>query len=178
MSASDFLRDLELFEGLNDAELERVAAICTERRYGPGDVIFAEYTRGDEMCFIQDGTLLVQISTQSERATAAEGAVRTTIARLMPGHYVGEQAMVDDAMRSATVVSEGESVLLLMRRPDIERLCADDPHFGYLFMRNIAQELSFKLRNTGLVMRGEIWSNTNETPDPGFGFENPTEIEA
>ncbi|MDQ2808872.1 MAG: cyclic nucleotide-binding domain-containing protein [Chloroflexota bacterium] len=178
MSASDFLRDLELFEGLNPAELERVAAICTERRYSPGEVIFAEYTRGDEMCFIQDGTLLVQISTQGERAAAGDAVVGTTIARLMPGHYVGEQAMVDDAMRSATVVSEGESVLLLMRRPDIERLCEDDLHLGYLLMRNIAQELSFKLRNTGLVMRGEIWSNTNETPDAGFGFDKRTEVEA
>ncbi len=177
MSASDFLRDLELFEGLSRAELDRIAAICTERHYSPSEVIFAEYTRGDEMCFIQDGTLLVQISTQAERSAPADPAVRTTIARLAPGHYVGEQTMVDDAMRSATVVSEGESVLLLMRRPDIERLCEEDPHLGYIFMRNIAQELSFKLRNTGLVMRGEIWSNTNETPDAGFGFENPTEIE-
>jgi hypothetical protein len=45
-------------------------------------------------------------------------------------------------------------------------------------MRNIAQELSFKLRNTGLVMRGEIWSNTNETPDAGFGFDQRTALDS
>lgn len=177
MSTSDFLREQELFEGLSREELDQIAGICTERRFGPGEVIFAEYTRGDEMCFIKDGTLLVQISTNSERNQAAESQ-RTTIARLMPGHYVGEQTMVDDAMRSATVVSEGEAELLLIKRPDIEQLCEQNPHLGYIFMRNIAQELSFKLRNTGLVMRGEIWSNSNETPDPGFGFDQRTALDS
>ena len=33
-------------------------------------------------------------------------------------------------------------------------------------MRNIAQELSFKLRNTGLVMRGGLWSNEEDAYNP------------
>ncbi|HUS14867.1 MAG TPA: cyclic nucleotide-binding domain-containing protein [Chloroflexia bacterium] len=178
MAVADFLQDLGLFEGLSRSQLERIAAVCIERHYAPGEIIFAEYSKGDEMCFIKDGSILVQISTGSRPLDGQVPDPRTTIARLMPGHYVGEQVMVDDAMRSATVVSEGESVLLLMSRNDIERLCAEDTQLGYLFMRNIAQELSFKLRNTGLVMRGEIWSNKNTMADPGFGFENPTEVEA
>ncbi|HMA34234.1 MAG TPA: cyclic nucleotide-binding domain-containing protein [Chloroflexia bacterium] len=182
MSTQDFLQDLGLFEGLSREQLGRIASVCLERRYKPGDVIFAEYSRGDEMYFIHDGTLLVQISTHSHGVSpeAAATSERRTIARLMPAQYVGEQAMVDDAVRSATVVSEGDSVLLQMRRADIERVCDEDPRIGYIFMRNVAQELSFKLRNTGLVMRGELWSaESNEAPaDSGFGFDQLTDPEA
>jgi|SwirhisoilCB2_FD_contig_81_4422384_length_1200_multi_3_in_0_out_0_1 CRP-like cAMP-binding protein len=180
MSASDFLQDLGLFEGLSREQLDRIAAVCVERRCEPGEVIFTEYARGDDMFFIKDGMLLVQISTQTQATEPPQAASeRHTIARLMAGQYVGEQAMVDDAVRSATVVSEGNSVLLSISRADIERLCEEDPHLGYIFMRNIAQELSFKLRNTGLVMRGGLWSNESHEPpaDSGFGFEHPTEVD-
>jgi CRP-like cAMP-binding protein len=180
MSASDFLQDLGLFEGLSREQLDRIAAVCDERRCEPGEVIFTEYARGDDMFFIKDGMLLVQISTQTHATEPPQAASeRHTIARLMAGQYVGEQAMVDDAVRSATVVSEGNSVLLSISRADIERLCEEDTRLGYIFMRNIAQELSFKLRNTGLVMRGGLWSNESHEPpaDSGFGFEHPTEVD-
>jgi CRP-like cAMP-binding protein len=180
MSISDFLQDLGLFEGLSAEQLERIAAVCLERRYHPGEEVVAEFSRGDEMYLIKDGTVLVQISTRGELENEAPEGERRTIARLMPGQYVGEQAMVDDAVRSATVVSEDDAVLLSLARADIERLCEEDPRLGYLFMRNIAEELSFKLRNTGLVMRGEMWSNeSNEPPvDSGFGFDQLTEAES
>jgi CRP-like cAMP-binding protein len=184
MSVRDFLQDLGLFEGLSREQLERIASVFVERKYKQGEIIFAEYSRGTEMFFIKDGTLLIQISTGGKGTPApaptAPGGDRRTIARLMPGQYVGEQALVDDAMRSATVVSEGDSVLLSINRPDIERLCEDDPRLGYIFMRNVAQELSFKLRNSGLVMRGELWSDNKlgGAADDGFGFEHPTEVES
>jgi CRP-like cAMP-binding protein len=180
MSVSDFLQDLGLFEGLSQQQLERIAAVCVERRYHAGEEIVAEFSRGDEMYLIKDGTALVQISIRAEQGEGEGGeGGRRTIARLMPGQYVGEQAMVDDAVRSATVVSEDEAVLLSLARADIERLCEEDPRLGYLFMRNIAEELSFKLRNTGLVMRGELWSSESHEPpaDSGFGFDHLTEVE-
>ena len=179
MSVSAFLQDLGLFEGLAPDQLERIAAVCVERRCAPGEVIFAEFGGGHDMYLIQEGGLLVQISTQTP-PPGQEELGRHTIARLMPGQYVGEQAMVDDAVRSATVVSEAESILLSLSRADVERLCESDPRLGYIFMRNIAQELSFKLRNTGLVMRGELWNTETHEPPPdsGFGFDHLTEAES
>lgn len=180
MSVSAFLQDLGLFEGLSRDQLESIAGVCVERHYKPGAVISAEYSRGNDMFFIKEGTILVQISTTGQtRGSGSDTRELRTIARLMPGQYVGEQSMVDDAVRSATVVSEGDSVLLSISRADVERLCDQDPRLGYIFMRNIALELSFKLRNTGLVMRGELWNEEKNTPpDSGFGFDNPTDVES
>jgi CRP-like cAMP-binding protein len=136
------------------------------------------------MYFIKDGLLDVCISAQagpgmglySEGGNGEPPAERemTTIARLLPGQAIGEVALVDDGLRSATVVSVVPSTLVRIGREDLLRLCEEDPRLGYVVMRNIAAELAFKMRSNGLVMRGELWRPGGEDLTPGgFGFEAP-----
>ena len=73
---------------------------------------------------------------------------------------------MDDGLRSATVVSVGRSTLIRIARADLLRLCDEDPRLGYVVMRNIAAELAFKMRSSGLVMRGELWRPGGEGFDP------------
>lgn len=190
MSLVDVLQEFGLFEDLTSAQLERIAAVASEQTFEPEAVVMAEYTRGDEMYFIKDGLLDVCISAQAgpgmglyteEGNGAAAGGngapverELTTIARLLPGQAIGEVSLVDDGLRSATVVSVGPSTLIRIRRADLLQLCEEDPALGYVVMRNIAAELAFKMRSSGLVMRGELWRPEGEDLTPGnFGFEAP-----
>lgn len=192
MSLVDVLEDFGLFEDLDHDQLERIAAIASERSFNAEDIVMAEYTRGDEMYFIKEGLLDVCISAQAgpgmglynERAGAPAGPAAaeremTTIARLLPGQAIGDVSLVDDGLRSATVVSVGPSTLIRVGREDLLRLCEADPRLGYVVMRNIAAELAFKMRSSGLVMRGELWRPGGEDLTPGsFGFEAPLPDEA
>ena len=180
MSASDFLQDLGLFEGLSREQLDRIAAVCVERRCAPGEIIFTEYARGDDMFFIKDGMLLVADQHAEPGDRAAPGGQRTAHHRPPDGRAICRRAGPGGRCRALSDCSQrGELGAAVDQPRDIERLGEDDPHLGYIFMRNIAQELSFKLRNTGLVMRGGLWSNESHEPpaDSGFGFEHPTEVD-
>jgi CRP/FNR family cyclic AMP-dependent transcriptional regulator len=183
MSLVDVLQEFGLFEDLDSAQLERIAAVASEQTFEPEAVVMAEYTRGDEMYFIQEGLLDVCISAQAGPGMGlyTEGGngapverEMTVIARLLPGQAIGEVSLVDDGLRSATVVSVGTSTLVRIRRADLLRLCEEDTGLGYVVMRNIAAELAFKMRSSGLVMRGELWRPEGEDLTPGnFGFEAP-----
>jgi len=63
----------------------------------------------------------------------------------------GEMALVDRGARSATVrcVEDG-TVLYVIPRKDFWALCDNDHHIGFIVMRNIAFDLSFKLRHRNL----------------------------
>jgi CRP-like cAMP-binding protein len=183
MPLVDYLEEFGLFEDLTREQLERIASIAEERTFGPDEIIMAEYTRGDDMYFIKEGLVDVRISTKAgpgmglyneEDAPGQGTREMMTMARLLPGQALGEVALVDDGLRSATAVSVADSVLIRIERDALLALCEEDPRLGYVVMRNIAADLAFKMRSSGLVLRGELWRPEGEDMTPGsLGFEKP-----
>jgi len=57
-------------------------------------------------------------------------------------------ALIDETTRSATVIAAQENTkVYTIPRDEFTRLCTTQTDIGYLMMRNIAQDLSFKLRH-------------------------------
>jgi hypothetical protein len=46
--------------------------------------------------------------------------------------------------------------LLVLREPQFASLCESNPRIGFLVMRNLAMDLSYKLRSSNLLLRGNI----------------------
>ena len=53
------LQRVPMFAGIDPEDLERIAALFTERRYDPGELIFAWGAEGDEMLIIVEGEVTV-----------------------------------------------------------------------------------------------------------------------
>ena len=73
------------------------------------------------------------------------------------GQSLGEIALVDDGMRSATVrVGKKGVQLLVIPREKLLMLCETNPQLGYRFMYNLAADLAMKVRNTDLRVRESL----------------------
>ena len=60
-------------------------------------------------------------------------------------------ALIDLGKRSATVrCSRDNTILRSIQGEDFTALCEEDTAIGYVIMRNIAVDLSFKLRHRNL----------------------------
>ena len=65
-----------------------------------------------------------------------------------------EMALVDQGPRSATVRAISDSTIVLtIDRQAFMDLCEANHHLGYIVMRNMAADLSFKLRHRNLTGR-------------------------
>jgi CRP/FNR family cyclic AMP-dependent transcriptional regulator len=153
MSVTDLLQQSELFLGLTTRQVEQIATLGQEVAYQAGDVIIREGDPSDEIYVICSGTVEVEVS----RGAIADvtGPPRlTSLARLGQGQVFGEMALVDRGVRSATVrcVKDGTALYAIPRQA-LWMLCDSDHHIGYVVMRNIAADLSFKLRHRNLRMR-------------------------
>lgn len=147
MDLMQILRGVDLFEGLTDQELEQVARICTERRYHPGEIITKEGAEGNELFIITDGFVEILLG---ERPTIAARVVVS----LGPGQIIGEMALVDQGPRSASVrATSRPTVIQVIQRADLEALFQQETRIGYLMMRNLAADLSFKMRHRNLGER-------------------------
>lgn len=148
MDYSTILAAVELFEGATPQELESVAALSQERMYSKGDIVTAQGEPGSELFVVFDGFVEVL------RAGVTPEQAPRTVVHLGAGQIFGEMALVDRGPRSATVKAASDTTsVLVIHQDDFERLCEENHHLGFIVMRNIAADLSFKLRHRHLTGR-------------------------
>lgn len=148
MEHKAILEAVELFEGATEQELESVASICHEQTFTKGDIVTAQGEPGDELFVVYEGFVEVLRS-----GISPEVGPRTVV-HLGSGQIFGEMALVDRGPRSATVKAASDTTrVLVIHQDDFERLCDQNHHLGFVVMRNIAADLSFKLRHRHLTGR-------------------------
>jgi CRP/FNR family cyclic AMP-dependent transcriptional regulator len=136
----DILRGVELFEGLSDTDLEQVAALCQERQLSRGELLVKEGDLGEELFIITNGFVEVLLETP-----------RRVVVNLGTGQLTGEMALVDGGPRSASLRAISDpTIVQVINKSDFETLCDNNTRLGYVVYRNIAADLSFKLRHRNL----------------------------
>ncbi|MBX0327890.1 cyclic nucleotide-binding domain-containing protein [Oscillochloris sp. ZM17-4] len=154
MSANivEHLRRVEVFGGLTDEETLQIATLCRVQKMGAGQVVFDEGDDGDELIIIMEGCVRVSLITRS-----SQGAMTpSTINMLYGGQSFGEMVLLGGATRSATVTCVDPCVFLVIKEREFAALCDRNPRIGYKVMRNMASDLSYKLRSSNLLLRGNI----------------------
>jgi CRP/FNR family transcriptional regulator, cyclic AMP receptor protein len=91
-AAVETLKTVSLFEGLDDKQLARVANQMKERMFAEGSTVTSEGETGAGFFVIAEGTASVSVDRE----------VKTTLG---PGDYFGEIALIDEGVRSATIVA-------------------------------------------------------------------------
>ncbi len=91
----ELLRNVSLFSGLDDRELESLADEFNERRFAAGDSVALEGEGGLMFFVVESGEASVEVGGQE-------------VGKLGPGASFGEIALIDRRPRTATVKALGE----------------------------------------------------------------------
>jgi len=95
------VRNVELFDALNQIELRQLAESMQERIYSAGETIVAENAEGSSLFIVAEG--LVGVWKDSGEGTQ-------WVANIEPGHYFGEMSLLTGQPRSATVKATTEVI--------------------------------------------------------------------
>ncbi|MBN2304773.1 MAG: cyclic nucleotide-binding domain-containing protein [Anaerolineae bacterium] len=148
MALLELLKAVGLFHGLADDQLQSLIAISQEIRYNDEEVVFRQGSEGDKLYFIREGQVEILIRRQPHEPERSQ-------VFLGRGQVFGEMALLDQGKRSATVkCSQDDTVLHVISREAFTGLCNSNTDIGYIIMRNIAMDLSFKLRHRNLDLDG------------------------
>ena len=140
MNLLDTMRAVELFRGLDDAQFKRLASIAQAETYRDGDIILSYDQPGDHLYLLGSGQVEVLLDAPGRGARPA--------LYLGAGQIFGEIALLDQGTRSATVRAVlDDTVVYRLPREALLDLCRQDTGLGFLLMRNLALDLSFKLRH-------------------------------
>jgi CRP-like cAMP-binding protein len=144
MSVVPLLIKVDILNGLSESQLEEVAELCQEQTRNVDEVIFKENDKSSELYLIQDGLVEITLSVP-------EPGTEKSIVTLGKGQIFGEIALVDEGPRSASArcIADGTK-LWVAKRKDFISLCEKDTSIGFIVMRNIAADLSFRIRTINL----------------------------
>jgi CRP/FNR family transcriptional regulator len=129
------LRSVPLFAELDEIELSRIASVAVPRSFPEGVRVFHEGDKSDACYVVKSGTFRVTREHPDGRAI--------TLATLETGDIVGELAMLDGEVRSASVETlGGEGELLALPATDMLSLLERNPEITV----KIAGALTRRLR--------------------------------
>lgn len=101
LSKMTFINKVVLFQKLPRDQHPIVAAAVETKKFAPGQVIIRQGDSGNEFFLIFEGSATVQVSPP-------DGGVPFTVATLKSSDYFGENALLRDEPRTATIIAESE----------------------------------------------------------------------
>jgi CRP/FNR family cyclic AMP-dependent transcriptional regulator len=132
-----FLIATPFFGGLDDAQLERLIAMLTERHFAAGEAVFREGEQGRSMYVVCSGQLVVQKAGESGR--------QIRMSRLGPGDFFGEMTVIAMQPRSSTIQVESGAVLYELTAKKLYAYHKADVLAYAMVLSNINRELCRRL---------------------------------
>ena len=133
MNDVEFLAKVSLFSLVSESDLERIAKLASRHRFHTGDIIIRE---GDP-----DKRLFIIVSGKVEVIKGLGGKNERRVATLGPLSYFGEMALIDDLVRSASVVGKEETEVLCLHQWNLRREIERSPAIAFELLQMLSRRL-------------------------------------
>ncbi len=133
------LKGFQLFKGLDDSELAKIAELCSERAMSPGDVVITEGKRAGNLRLCRSGKVDILMWVREPWNK------HVMVHRAEAGEIFGWSALVAPYTytASAECVEAGEEIRI--NGSALLDLFEQNPHIGFVVISNLSSEISARL---------------------------------
>jgi CRP-like cAMP-binding protein len=125
------LNRVPLFNGLKKRQLQRLAKRFTSRQYQENEPIVTQGKGGEGFFIITAG----KTDVIRERLDGTKAVVNT----LGPSDYFGELALLDDGLRTASVIATEPTTCLILTRWHFHGILKEDAEMAILMLEDMAK---------------------------------------
>lgn len=139
----ELLKDVDLFEGLLEDQLDMFRKIVTTKEYSKKETIFKEGDNEDSLYIVKGGKVGIKFYL---KVNARD--ISPIINEVKRGDFFGEFALIDSLPRSATAVALEKTEVLVIGKKPFYDVIENHKDIGYIVMKNFLKILSFRIRQT------------------------------
>ena len=150
-----------LLQDLGEDDVTAVLLLGEHREVAKGDALFHRDMPADGVWLLESGAVSI--------LAADYGASSSRLATFGPGQFVGEMGYIDGKTRSATARADTPVRALLLDKAAIAALIERQPNAALMITRNIARELSQRVRSTSALMADETTETSTEWANSSLG---------
>ena len=132
-----FLAKVPLFRGLKKRQLEKIAKQFVPREYNAGKAIVTQGEGGEGFFIITKGGAEV-IREQSD-------GTKTVVNTLGPTDFFGELTLLDDGLRTASVIAAEETECLILTRWNFLAVLKEDADMAVVILEELARRFRMAL---------------------------------
>ncbi|MBI5576246.1 MAG: Crp/Fnr family transcriptional regulator [Deltaproteobacteria bacterium] len=137
----------ELFEGISDAEAQKVAHLCVERRYRKGATIFSKGDPADSLYILKEGRV---------RMVFLSGKGAETILHILKPDAVFGELLLSEERRALTAIAGTEVIATALPKRGLVELLTTIPAISRNFLRILSRRLAKVEKEFGDF--GHTWS--------------------
>jgi CRP/FNR family cyclic AMP-dependent transcriptional regulator len=147
--STTLLHNVPLFARLDEAQLGVLARVIVRRSFGRNAKIIGAGDPTDSLYIVISGRLKVLMSDEQGR--------EVILSILGPGEFFGEMGLLDDSLRSASVVTLDACELLTISKTDFKRSLAENFELSLNVMRGLVQRLREADRKIGSLALMDVY---------------------
>jgi CRP/FNR family transcriptional regulator, cyclic AMP receptor protein len=140
------LDGVSLFAGLSEKDLEDISKLAVTRNYPKNTMVLCEGDNSDSLYVILSGKVKVFLSDEDGKEVILNVQGE--------GEYFGELALLDNAPRSASVMTADDTKLAVISKSAFEACLNKNPGMSLKISQGLAQRLrclSYNVRNLALM---------------------------
>lgn len=140
------LTSIALFSGASDADMEAISNLAVTRSFPKNTLVICEGDLSDSLYLILSGKVKVFLSDEEGK--------EVTLNMQSDGEYFGELAILDEAPRSASVITMEETKLAILSKSAFDKCMEENPAMALTVMRGLARrlrELTENVRSLALM---------------------------
>ena len=138
------LKECELFIGLDEDELTKVALICSEIDLEEAEPLFSERQPAQQIYIVTKGRIALHKSVETFLVQPSRRS--STVAFCCPGEVVGWSALVDPHRYTLSATAWEQSELLGISAGLLRRAMELNPEIGYRIMKALSEVMGRRLQ--------------------------------
>ena len=149
------LKNVPIFNNLTDDELETVKNHANTRNYPRSSIIINEGDATDSLYIILDGKVNVYLSDENGKEVILNTHTQ--------GDYFGELALIDDEVRSASVMTTEKSSFLIVNKADFKKLFTSHPDLAFNLIRGLTSRIRGLTENVRSLALLDVYGRVAKT---------------
>ena len=136
---------IPLFEELSRREQQDVNAVLQHKTYKKGELVFQQGNPGTGLFVVITGS--VDVQQEEDDSTILH------LASAKPGEFIGELALLDDSLRTASAIAVDDTSVVALYRTDLLALSESRPRLGVKILMQLSQIVAERLRRTNRALK-------------------------
>jgi len=149
MDISKVLMKCELFSGLSDDAIGKIATVCEVSHYKTGITIISKGDTDHDLFIVPKGRVSLELDVSNY-------SVSERLDQAVENEVFGEMSLVHEFRRSANAIAMEDMDLLKITREDLMQVLDNDAQAGYKVMSNLSKILARRLFATNSQLKDSL----------------------
>jgi len=139
MVSTKVLKEFGLFKGLDDSELTKIPKLCHKRILDKGTLYFTQGKKATEVHLCRSGKVNIVVRLSGPWGT------EVVVYNAGAGQVFGWSSILEPSIYTASAVCVERTEDIYIKAPDLLNLFEEEPHIGYVLMRNLSSIINTRL---------------------------------